>query len=79
MTRYRCRACGTYFRMTAMGWLITLAVVLLQFFWYGLFCVGIISAYPAIGLVLGTHVLATWGLPYVTPVCRAEKTEAQNP
>jgi hypothetical protein len=65
--------------MTAMGWLITLAVIVAEIFWYVLFRAGTISAYVGIGLVLATCILATFGLPYVTPVRGAEKTEKQNP
>ena len=67
-TRYRCRGCGAYFRMTATGWLITVGVIVAEIFWYVLFRAGMISAYVAIGLVLVTCILATFGLPYVTPV-----------
>ena len=74
-TRYRCRACGAYFRMTATGWLITVAVIVAEILWYALFRAKMISAYVAIGLVLVTCILATFGLPYVTPVQEAGKNE----
>ena len=59
--------------MTAVGWLITVAVIVAELLWYVLFRAGMFSAYVAIGLVLVTCILATFGLPYVTPVRGAEK------
>lgn len=59
--------------MTAMGWLITLAVVVLELLWYVLFRVRIISPYTAIGLLFVTCGVATFYLPYLTPVRLAQK------
>src|SRR5260370_9892236 len=76
---YRCRSCGVRFRMRASGWALYFAVIAIEVFWYVLFRMHVVSSYVAIGLILVTCGLATWYLPFLTPVWFGRKAEPQSP
>jgi hypothetical protein len=54
--------------MTGVGWFLALGIIAVQIAWYVLYRLHIISSYAGIGLLLITCGLATWLLPYFTPV-----------
>jgi len=64
--------------MTAAGWMMQLAVVAIEILCYFLFRFRVISPQVTLGLILVTFGLATYFLPYLTPVRSAGKVEARN-
>ena len=68
---YRCRKCGAKFRISPVGWLVALVVVVLQVLWFLLALRHVISAQIALLLILLTCILSLWLLPYLTPVNRS--------
>ena len=71
---YTCRKCATKFRMTAIGWFITFAVVLFEMVAFALYILKIIPPWALIIFILGICALAVWLIPFMTPV----KTVAQS-
>jgi hypothetical protein len=68
---YRCRKCGAKFRISPLGWLVALLVIVLQVLWFCLTVRHIISPRLALVLVLVTCILSLWLLPYLIPVNRS--------
>ena len=72
--RYRCRSCGAQFRLTTFGWLVTIAMIVLLISFYVLYRLDIVSWQAAIALILLAWAVATWLIPYLTPVRFDDRT-----
>jgi RsiW-degrading membrane proteinase PrsW (M82 family) len=70
---YLCRNCGTRFRITAVGWAVTGAVVAIQVLWFMMYRWRAIPWHVTIGMLLVTCSLAIWFLPHLTPVRRGRQ------
>jgi len=75
---HSCRDCGARFRATALGWVATLVVLAVLILWFVMFQMHLISPLVAIALTVATCGLATWLLPYFTPV-RLEQKSTKGP
>ena len=76
--RYRCRSCGAHFRLTAVGWLITISFTALLISFFVLYRLHIISWQVAIGLILAGFAVSTWLEPYF-PVRLEDRSTEEKP